>query len=286
MKELKKEWENYSVTRGYDKIYIKDEIENKIDKYELNTKELTARVLQLGEKLKKIIKIPTKNTGIQFFGKDELKQMLITYNYNNKLELERIIKEWYESNIYPFNVTTKYNNDSDDTMYNFAALCIRLQIIVEYYTSITNRINNTSSSISPGVHEGKWYFIFDDYIRDDYFQKNPNNVSYYEKFEYRLDDEIVLEYITRLFNDINNKFHIWNFKEEIIFQKDNKKNIIFNYYDSPIAAVYNSIAEMLCGNELRVKKCEYCNCYMTYENSNQRYHEECNKEHDLERKKR
>ncbi len=107
----------------------------------------------------------------------------------------------------------------------------------------------------------------------------------YKKVNHKIDDDIVLKYINRLFNDINTKHNILSFSKKLIISKENKNDILL-YYTSPISAVYNLIAALLCDKEAHIKECQYCGYYMKFDNLHQEYHDECHLKVDLNRKKK
>ena len=80
-----------------------------------------------------------------------------------------------------------------------------------------------------------------------------------------------------------NKLWCYN---KLIYLNEQKENNIVYFYHSPIAAVYNLIAELLCNNEGHIKECKYCGYYMYVENLHQEYHEDCHRIVDSNRKRK
>ena len=291
MNTLIKNGKTYLTSTGYDRIimfgnYIEQldhnttpTIDFKTGEFDLNTKELTSKVLNLGKDLLMYIGNDLQNTYIDFLNHDFLKQKLIDYDFKNHLIISDTIVKWYKDTIYPFN--NLYNDE-----YTFASICIRLYAILKCFNKIITRKENTSSARPVGEHRNDLYFLFNDYIIED---MDENDYSKYtagcKKVNHKIDDDIVLKYINRLFNDINTKHSIWSFSKKLIINKDNKNDILL-YYTSPISAVYNLIATLLCDKEAHIKECQYCGYYMKVDNLHQEYHDECHLKVDLNRKKK
>lgn len=254
-------------------------IDFKTGEFDLNTKELTSKVLNLGKDLLMYIGNDLQNTYIDFLNHDFLKQKLRNYDFKNHLIISDTIVKLYKDTIYPFN--NLYNDE-----YTFASICIRLYATLKCFNKIITRKENTSSARPVGEHRNDLYFLFNDYIIED---MDENNYSKYtagcKKVNHKIDDDIVLKYINRLFNDINTKHSIWSFSKKLIINKENKNDILL-YYTSPISAVYNLIVTLLCDKEAHIKECQYCRYYMKVDNLHQEYHDECHLKVDLNRKKK
>ena len=253
-------------------------IEIKTGEFDLDTKELTSRIINLGKDILEYIGNDLQNTYIDFLNHDFLKQKLVDYDIKNHFVIKDNIIKWYKDNIYPFN---NLNNDE----YTFAALCIRLYAILKCYNRAITRKDSPSASTLSGKHKNDLYFIFNDYIVGDMNENDYNKyILEYKKINHKIDDDVILKYINKLFNDINKKYDVWHFNKRLVLNRK-MQNVIISYHVSPISAVHNLVAKLLCDKEAHIKECNYCGYYMKVDNLHQEYHKECHTAVDLERKK-
>ena len=290
MNTLIKKGKPYLISTGCDKIVMYGDFIEEVDhspipnidiktgEFDLDTKELTTRVINFGKKILNYIGNDLQNTYIDFLKHDFLRQKLVDNDIKNHFIIKDEIIKWYKDNIYPFN---NLNNDE----YTFAALCIRLYAILKCYNRAITRKDSSSASTLSGKHKSDLYFIFNDYIIADMTENDYiKYILNHKKINHKIDDDVIINYINKLFNDINEKYNIWEFNKALILNKK-MKNTIISYYVSPISAVYNLIATLLCGKEAHIKECNYCGYYMKVDNLHQEYHKECHLAVDLERKK-
>ena len=290
MNTLIKKGETYLTSTGYDKIimygnFIEEvghspipNIDIKIGEFDLDTKELATKVINLGKKILNYIDDNLQNTYIDFINHDFLKQWLIDYDIKNNFVIKKLIIEWYKENIYPFN---DLNNDE----YTFATLCIRLYAILKCYNRTITRKDSPSASTLTGKHKNNLYFIFNDYIIENMNENDYNKYTLQnKKINHKIDDDVILKYINKLFNDINKRYDIWHFNKALVLNKE-KRNVIISYHVSPISAVYDLIAKLLCDKNEHIKECRYCGYYMKVDNLHKEYHDKCHKIVDLNRKK-
>lgn len=291
--------DEYSISSKYDRILkiglYKDKISNtnlhiiefKNGIFDLDTNEFTSRILNLGKELLNYVSNSLQNTYIQFDKFDFLKQELIVFDMHNNFIIKNNIINWYKNNLFPFD-ESKIDYSSNDEIYifEFAALCIRLYIIVNRFDKINKRKNEANSTTKYGINNSNQYFIFNDYILENMDEKERDTFAWEKKkINHNIDDDTILRYINRLFNDINKKYDLFYLEKKLIIDENNK-NIIQNYYSTPISCVINHIAKHLCNEQLYIRECEYCGYYMETNHLSQRYHEYCLPEVDRIRKRK
>ncbi len=289
--------DEYRIKSRYDRILkiglYKDKISNtnlhiiefKNGIFDLDTNEFTSRILNLGKELLNYVSNSLQNTYIQFDKFDYLKQELIVFDMQNNFIIKNNIINWYKNNLFPFDESKiDYNTNDEIYIFEFASLCIRLYIIVNRFDKINKRKNEASAESKYGINNSNQYFIFNDYILENMDEKERDKFSWEKKkINHNIDDDTILIYINRLFNDINKKYNLFYLQKNLIINGNNE-NTIQNYYSTPMSCVINHIAKHLCNKQLYIRECEHCGYYMKTNHLSQRYHENCLSEVDRIRK--
>lgn len=265
---------------GYDKVYLNASI------VDLNTKKFTKEIINLGRSLFDEIDFNMKNKFFNYLKNDILVQDIQYYDYQNKLVIEKKIKEKFEDwNMIPY-------IDNNINIYQFASIAIRIYLMKKANDFVDNQTSDFQSKIIKNIEDknklnkNKYLYIFNDYYLEDLSEPNKTNfICGNYDINYDVKFSKIKEYVFRLYNDLNMKYNLIQFSSKVYFDRSSKQGKIFTYHQTPISSVYKYLGESFCNNDGKIIQCQECGYYLEVTNSNTHYHDECYFERERRRKR-